>query len=253
VREQRGGVLPLEQLLSCRVSGVRVSDLAGFFERIRGEVPVESLKASWLIYGDGFRQSAWRILAKRTFDLLAALFLLVLTAPIMLLAALAIVLESGFPIIYRQERVGARGERFMLLKFRSMVSDAEPDGEAKWAAVNDARVTRVGRILRRMRIDELPQLANVLRGEMSFVGPRPERPCFVAELTNKVPFYGVRHSVKPGITGWAQVRCAYGASIEDAARKLQFDLFYVKNHTFFLDLLILLETVRVVVFAEGSR
>jgi len=253
VREQRGGVLPLEQLLSCRVSGVRVSDLAGFFERIRGEVPVESLKASWLIYGDGFRQSAWRTLAKRTFDLLAALFLLVVTAPVMLLAALAIVLESGFPIIYRQERVGARGERFMLLKFRSMVSDAEPDGEAKWAAVNDARVTRVGRILRRMRIDELPQLANVLRGEMSFVGPRPERPCFVAELTNKVPFYGVRHSVKPGITGWAQVRCAYGASIEDAARKLQFDLFYVKNHTFFLDLLILLETVRVVLFAEGSR
>ena len=253
VREQRGGVLPLEQLLSCRVSGVRVSDLAGFFERIRGEVPVESLKASWLIYGDGFRQGWSRNLAKRTFDLLAALFLLVVTAPIMLLAALAIVLESGFPIIYRQERAGARGERFMLLKFRSMVQDAEPNGTALWALVNDARVTRVGRILRRMRIDELPQLVNVLRGEMSFVGPRPERPCFVAELTEKVPFYGVRHSVKPGITGWAQVRCSYGASVEDAARKLQFDLFYVKNHTFFLDLLILLETVRVVLFAEGSR
>jgi sugar transferase (PEP-CTERM system associated) len=253
VREQRGGVLPLEQLLSCRVSGVRVTDLAGFFERVRGEVPVDSLKASWLIYGDGFRQGASRNLMKRTVDLLAALFLLVLAAPIMLLAAIAIVLESGVPIIYRQERVGARGEKFMLLKFRSMVSNAEPDGAAKWAAVNDTRVTRIGWILRRMRIDELPQLVNVLKGEMSFVGPRPERPCFVEQLTEKVPFYGVRHSVKPGITGWAQVRCAYGASIEDAARKLQFDLFYVKNHTFFLDLLILLETVRVVLFAEGSR
>ncbi|MGH8682020.1 MAG: TIGR03013 family XrtA/PEP-CTERM system glycosyltransferase [Burkholderiales bacterium] len=253
VREQRGGVLPLEQLLSCRVSGVRVTDLAGFVERIRGEVPVESLKASWLIYGDGFCQSGSRNLIKRTVDLLAALCLLALTAPIMVLAAVAIVLESGFPFIYRQERVGARGQKFMLLKFRSMVSDAEPDGEARWATVNDARVTRVGRILRRMRIDELPQLVNVLKGEMSFVGPRPERPCFVEQLTEKVPFYGVRHSVKPGITGWAQVRCPYGASIEDAARKLQFDLFYVKNHTFFLDILILAATVRVVLFAEGSR
>jgi sugar transferase (PEP-CTERM system associated) len=253
VREQRGGVLPLEQLLSCRISGVRVTDLAGFVERIRGEVPVDSLKASWLIYGEGFRQSEARSLVKRTFDLLTALCLLVLTAPIMLLAAIAIVLESGFPAIYRQERVGARGERFMLLKFRSMVRDAESNGEAQWAALNDARVTRVGRILRRMRIDELPQLVNVLKGEMSFVGPRPERPCFVGELTDKIPFYGVRHSVKPGITGWAQVRCSYGASVEDAVRKLQFDLFYVKNHTFLLDLLILLETVRVVLFAEGSR
>jgi len=253
VREQRGGVLPLEGLLSCRVSGVRVTDLAGFFERIRGEVPVDSLKASWLIYGDGFRQSGWRNLAKRTFDLLAALFFLALAAPVMLLAAVAIVLESGFPVIYRQERVGARGAKFMLLKFRSMVRNAESNGEAQWAAINDGRVTRVGRFLRRTRIDELPQLVNVLKGEMSFVGPRPERPCFVAELTGKIPFYGVRHSVKPGITGWAQVRCAYGASVEDSVRKLQFDLFYVKNHSFFLDLLILLETVRVVLFGEGAR
>jgi sugar transferase (PEP-CTERM system associated) len=253
VREQRGGVLPLEQLLSCRVSGIRVTDLAGFFERIRGEVPIDSLKASWLIYGDGFRQSQSRNLVKRTLDLLAALALLALTAPIMLLAGLAIALESGFPIIYRQERVGARGEKFMLLKFRSMILDAEHDGAARWAAVNDARVTRVGRLLRRMRIDELPQLVNVLKGEMSFVGPRPERPCFVAELSERIPFYGVRHSVKPGITGWAQVRCAYGASVEDATRKLQFDLYYVKNHAFFLDLLILLETVRVVLFGEGAR
>jgi sugar transferase (PEP-CTERM system associated) len=253
VREQRGGVLPLEQLLSCRVSGIRVTDIAGFFERIRGEVPIDSLKASWLIYGEGFRQSDARNLMKRMFDLVVALVLLVLTAPIMLLAGLAIALESGAPVFYRQERVGARGEKFWLLKFRSMVHNAEPDGEAQWASVNDARVTRVGRVLRRMRIDELPQLVNVLKGEMSFVGPRPERPCFVAKLTEKIPFYGVRHSVKPGITGWAQVRASYGASVEDAVRKLQFDLYYVKNHTFFLDLLILLETVRVVLFGEGAR
>ena len=253
VREQRGGVLPLEQLLTCRLGGVRVTDLAGFFERVRGEVPVESLKASWLIYGDGFRQGFTRNLVKRTFDLLVSLFLLVLASPIMLLTAAAILLESGFPIIYWQERVGARGQKFMLLKFRSMVRDAEADGQAQWAAVNDARVTRIGRLIRRTRIDELPQLLNVLKGEMSFVGPRPERPCFVAGLAEKIPFYGVRHSVKPGVSGWAQVRCPYGASVEDATRKLRFDLYYVKNHTFFLDLLILLETVRVVLFREGAR
>ncbi len=253
VRERRGGVLPLEQLLSCRVSGVRVTDLAGFIERIRREVPIEALKASWLIYGDGFRRGRSRNLVKRMLDLLAALALLVLTAPIMLLAAIAIALGSGFPVIYRQERVGARDERFMLLKFRSMVCDAETNGEAQWAAIDDPRVTRVGRLLRRMRIDELPQLVNVLKGEMSFVGPRPERPCFVAKLTERIPFYGVRHSVQPGITGWAQVQCSYGASVEDAVRKLQYDLYYAKNHTFFLDVVILLETVRVVVFGEGAR
>jgi lipopolysaccharide/colanic/teichoic acid biosynthesis glycosyltransferase len=171
----------------------------------------------------------------------------------MLAVAIAIALESGFPVIYRQERVGARGRKFMLLKFRSMVRDAEANGEAQWAAVDDARVTRVGRFLRRTRIDELPQLLNVLKGEMSFVGPRPERPCFVEQLTEKIPFYGVRHSLKPGITGWAQVRCSYSDSVEGSARKLQFDLYYVKNHTFVLDLLILLATVRVVLSGEGAR
>jgi sugar transferase (PEP-CTERM system associated) len=253
VREQRGGVLPLERLLNCRISGVRVTDLAGFYERIRGEVPVESLKASWLIYGDGFRQSRWRGAVKRLFDVLVALALLALAAPLMLLVAAAITLDSGAPVIYRQERVGARGVKFMLLKFRSMVVDAEANGEAQWAAVGDARITRVGRFIRRARIDELPQLLNVLKGEMSFVGPRPERPCFVDELTDKIPFYGVRHSLKPGITGWAQVRCSYSDSVEGSARKLQFDLYYVKNHTFVLDLLILLETVRVVLSGEGAR
>jgi sugar transferase (PEP-CTERM system associated) len=253
VREQRGGTLPLAELLDCRVAGVRITDVSRFFERARGEVPVESLKASWLIYGDGFKQGVSRTAVKRVFDVFAAAVLLLLAAPVMLIATLAIIIESGAPVIYRQERVGRGGRPFMLFKFRSMVQDAERDGRAQWATRNDARVTRVGRILRRSRIDELPQLWNVLRGEMSFVGPRPERPAFVAGLQRDIPFYGVRHCVKPGVTGWAQVRFAYGASVEDATRKLQFDLYYVKNHSLFLDLVILLETVRVVLFGEGAR
>ncbi len=253
VREQRGGAFPLAELLDCRVAGVRITDVSRFFERARGEVPVESLKASWLIYGDGFKQGLSRSAVKRVFDVSAAAVLLLLAAPVMLIATLAILVESGAPVIYRQERVGRGGRPFMLFKFRSMVQDAERDGRAQWATRNDARVTRVGRILRRSRIDELPQLWNVLRGEMSFVGPRPERPAFVANLERDIPFYGVRHCVKPGVTGWAQVRFAYGASVEDATRKLQFDLYYVKNHSLFLDLVILLETVRVVLFGEGAR
>jgi sugar transferase (PEP-CTERM system associated) len=253
VREQRGGVLPLRQLLDCRLGGVRVTDLAGFYERVRGEVPVESLKASWLIYGEGFRQDWLRSLIKRTFDIAASLVLLLSALPVMILATLAIFIGTGTPIIYRQERVGRGGKVFTLFKFRSMAADAERDGKARWAKANDSRVTAVGRFIRRTRIDELPQLLNVLRGEMSFVGPRPERPCFVTDLGNTIPFYGVRHSVKPGITGWAQVRYAYAASAEDAAKKLRFDLYYVKNHSLFLDVLIMVETVRVVLFGEGAR
>ena len=179
--------------------------------------------------------------------------LLVLTMPIMAVAAFAIALEGGRPIIYRQARVGFGGKPFTVLKFRSMARDAEKDGNAAWATANDARVTRVGRVLRRFRIDELPQLVNVLRGEMSFVGPRPERPEFVAMLTEQIPFYAVRHSVKPGLTGWAQVRYSYGATVEQSVRKLEYDLFYVKNHTLVLDLVILLETIRVVLLGEGAR
>ena len=253
VREQRGGVLPLRELLECRLSGVRVTTLAGFFERVYGEVPIESLKASWLIYGEGFSQGRVRNLVKRVFDVMAALTLLVLTLPVMALTALAIRFETRGPAIYRQERLGRGGIPFTLLKFRSMVLDAEKDGEAKWAVANDSRVTVVGRFIRRTRIDELPQLWNVVKGEMSFVGPRPERPCFVEQLSKTIPFYAVRHSVKPGLTGWAQVRYTYAASVEDSARKLQFDLYYVKNHSLFLDLLILVDTVRVVVFREGAR
>jgi sugar transferase (PEP-CTERM system associated) len=246
-------VLPVAELLACRAIGVRVSDLSGFFERMRGEVPIESLKASWLIYGDGFRQGFARRFAKRAFDIAASAGLLVLAAPVMALTVLAILLEGGGPVIFRQERVGRGGRSFTLLKFRSMRHDAEAGGKAQWASEKDDRVTPVGRVIRKLRIDELPQLFNVLAGEMSLVGPRPERPCFVAELATEIPFYELRHSVKPGITGWAQVRWTYTASVEDAKRKLQFDLYYVKNHSLALDLLIAIETVRVVLFAKGSR
>ena len=253
VREQRGGVLPLRELLECRLSGVRVTDLPRFFERVHGRVPIESLKASWLIYGNGFRQTWLRSTMKRSFDILVVGVLLPIALPIMGVVALLIAVDGGFPIIYRQERVGRGGHSFTLLKFRSMAHDAEKDGQAAWASVNDARVTAVGRFMRRTRIDELPQLINVLRGEMSFVGPRPERPQFVATLTEKIPFYGVRHSVKPGLTGWAQVRYTYGGNLEESVKKLEYDLYYVKNHSLLLDVLVFVKTVRVVLLGEGAR
>jgi len=253
VRQQRGGVLPLRDLLDCRLSGVQVTDLARFFERVHGQVPIESLKVSWLIYGHGFRQNPFRAFVKRAFDLLVSSILIVVTLPLMLVAAAFIGAESDGSILFRQERVGYRGRTFTVYKFRSMNADAEKDGRATWAKPNDERVTRVGRLIRRARIDELPQLLNVLKGEMSFVGPRPERPEFVAMLTEQIPFYAVRHSVKPGLTGWAQVRYSYGASVEQSVRKLEYDLYYVKNHTLLLDVMILFETVRVVLLGEGAR
>lgn len=253
VRQQRGGVLPLRGLLECRLNGIQITDLARFFERVHGRVPIESLKASWLIYGNGFRQNWLRRLVKRTFDILVAMALLVLLLPLMAIVAVLISFERAGPVIYRQERIGLRGAPFVVLKFRSMQKDAEGDGTPRWAEPKDSRVTALGRILRRTRIDELPQLCNVLKGEMSFVGPRPERPVFVTMLTEQIPFYQVRHSVKPGITGWAQVRYSYGATVEQSVKKLEYDLYYVKNNTLFLDLLVLLETVRVVLLGEGAR
>jgi sugar transferase (PEP-CTERM system associated) len=253
VREQRGGVLPIRDLLDCRVRGVAVRDLSAFYERVRGEVPVESLKASWLIYGDGFTHSATRAFVKRTFDVALSAVLLVLALPVMILTALAILLEGRGPIFFLQERVGRGGQSFLCVKFRSMQTDAESDGIARWASANDARVTRVGRLLRKLRVDELPQLFNVLSGEMSLVGPRPERPAFVAGLKESIRFYDLRHSMKPGVTGWAQVRYPYGSSVEDSQRKLQYDLFYLKNHSLALDVLILMETVRVVLLGEGAQ
>ena len=253
VRERRGGVLPLRQLLDARLAGVRVMDLAAFYERERGMLKVDNLRASWLIFGQGFDQGMTRDVVKRLFDVFVSLILLFLTLPLVLGAVIMIVLESGWPVLYRQERVGQGGVPFTIFKLRSMRQDAEKDGRPQWAQAADARVTRVGRFIRKTRIDELPQLYNVLRGDMSFVGPRPERPFFVDQLIADIPYYDVRHSVKPGVTGWSQVRYPYGASVEDSLAKLQYDLYYVKNHSLFLDLLILMETAQVVLLGKGAR
>ena len=252
-REQRGGVMPMDQLLTCRTRGTKILDLAAFYERSHAEVPVDSLKASWLVYGEGFVQGPARRLAKRGFDIVSSSLLLAIATPVMLLTALAIKLDSRGPVFYRQERVGLGGRSFLCVKFRSMGVDAESDGVARWATKNDSRVTRVGAFLRKTRIDELPQLISVLKGEMSIVGPRPERPEFVARLKSQIPFYDLRHGVKPGVTGWAQVRYTYGASVEDARKKHQFDLYYLKNNSLLLDLQILIETVTVVLFREGAQ
>jgi sugar transferase (PEP-CTERM system associated) len=253
VREQRGGGVPMDQLLDCRIAGVPILDLAGFYERTKAEVPVDSLKASWLVYGDGFVQGRAREITKRVFDIVSSATLLVLGAPLMLMTAVMIRLDSRGPILYQQERVGLGGETFQCIKFRSMRTDAEKDGVARWATKNDNRITRVGAFIRKTRIDELPQLFSVLRGEMSMVGPRPERPSFVAQLREQIPYYDLRHTVKPGLTGWAQVRFSYGASLDDARRKHQFDLYYVKNNSLLLDLQVLIETVSVVLFREGAH
>ncbi len=253
VHERRGGILPLRELLDCKLSGVNVLDLASYFERALGQIRLDSLKVGWLIFGDGFRQNLGRTVIKRLFDIVAASTLILLALPVMAITALLIVLEDGFPILYRQERVGLNGRLFNVVKFRSMRKDAESDGKPRWATANDDRTTRVGRIIRKLRIDELPQLFSVLSGDMSLVGPRPERPYFVDKLTRDIPFYAVRHSVKPGVTGWAQVSYHYGASVDDSIQKLQYDLYYVKNHTLFLDIVILFETVGVVLTGKGAQ
>ncbi|MCX9156915.1 TIGR03013 family PEP-CTERM/XrtA system glycosyltransferase [Niveibacterium sp. 24ML] len=253
VRERRGGSMSLKQLLDCKLAGVKVLDLSSFYERVRGQVRIDALKASWLIYGEGFRQGWVRSTIKRTFDLVVGTFMLISALPVMLVTAIAIAIESGLPIFYTQERVGRGGRVFRVIKFRSMRTDAEKDGKPRWASAKDDRVTRVGRIIRKTRIDELPQLLNVIRGDMSLVGPRPERPYFVDQLARDIPFFAVRHSVKPGLTGWAQVRYQYGSTVDDAVQKLQYDLYYVKNHSLFLDVLILAETVRVVLTGEGAH
>lgn len=252
-RERRGGVLPLRQLLDCKLRGVKVLDTVSFYERERGVLKIDDLRASWLVFGQGFDQGLFRDIVKRVFDIIVAAVLLVLTLPLVLLASLAIIVESGRPVLFRQERVGEHGHMFTMYKLRSMRRTAEREGLPQFATANDARVTTVGRFIRATRIDELPQLVNVLLGDMSFVGPRPERPFFVEKLREQVPYYEMRHSVKPGLTGWAQVRFRYGASLEDSQTKLQYDLYYVKNHSLFLDLLILVETMQVVLMRKGAR
>ena len=251
--ERRSGSMSLRDLLECKINGMRVSDISTHFEKRLGQIRLDYVNAGWLIFGDGFNQGFLRTAIKRVFDVVCAAVLLVITLPIMLLTMLCIAAESRGSVFYRQERVGLNGKSFDVIKFRSMRSDAEQDGNPRWALASDDRITRVGRFIRRVRIDELPQLYNVLKGEMSMVGPRPERPFFVDTLTKDIPYYAVRHSVKPGVTGWAQVRYEYGATVEDAKQKLQYDLYYVKNHTMFLDMLIMFETVSVVLTGKGAR
>jgi sugar transferase (PEP-CTERM system associated) len=253
VRDRRGGGFPMQELLECKMKGIGVVELPTFFEREYRQVMLESLNPSWMVLGDGFRQGFCRNRAKRLFDLTVSTVLLLASLPVLFLAVICIYLESGLPVLYRQERVGRGGRVFTLYKLRSMRTDAESDGTPQWAAADDDRTTRVGRFLRKSRIDELPQIFNVLKGEMSFVGPRPERPVFVDQLVKQIPFYALRHSVQPGITGWAQVRYAYGASVDDAVEKLQHDLYYAKNNSLFLDIMILIATVEVVLWGRGAR
>ena len=251
--ERRAGSMPMRELLDCKLAGILVFDMTTYFERMLGQIRVDYVNAGWLIFGDGFNQGFYRTAVKRAFDILCSLILIAVTAPIMLITALAIWLESRGPIFYRQERVGANSRNFDVVKFRSMRTDAEKDGKPVWATARDNRVTRIGNIIRKLRIDELPQLFNVLEGEMSLVGPRPERPYFVEQLTKEIPYYAVRHSIKPGVTGWAQVKYQYGSTIEDSQEKLQYDLYYVKNHSLFLDFVILFETIGVVLTGKGAR
>ncbi len=251
--DERRRVLPMDQLLLCRMHGIRVIDSDAFLERVTGRIDLMAANQSWLIFSDGFACNRFYDGVRRAIDIVASGGLLILTAPLMLLVALAVKLDSRGPVIYRQERVGRYGRTFSIYKFRSMVDQAERDGKAVWATTNDPRVTRVGRWIRLTRLDELPQLFNVLKGDMSLIGPRPERPEFVAELCEAIPFYNERHRLRPGITGWAQINHQYASTPEDNRFKTEYDLYYLKNRSIFLDLVILLQTVRIVVFQEGAR
>jgi sugar transferase (PEP-CTERM system associated) len=249
-RDRRG--LPIDDLLDCKLKGVNIVEYLTFWERETGRIDLEALQPSWLFFSDGFRMNWFPNFLKRLFDVVVSGVFVILTLPIMLVAAIAIRLEGPGPIFYVQERVGLHGRRFHLKKFRSMMVNAETDGP-RWAAANDQRITRVGALIRKTRIDEIPQIFNVLRGDMSFIGPRPERPFFVETLAKEIPYYSERHRVKPGISGWAQINFPYTASVEDAREKLTYDLYYVKNRSLFLDFVILLQTARVVLWPEGVR
>jgi sugar transferase (PEP-CTERM system associated) len=252
--EERRNALPLKDLLRIKTTGVHVNELSTFLERETGRVDLDSVNPSWLIFSDGFSSGRmFSSITKRIFDVAASLLLLTLTLPLIALAAIVVKLDSRGPAFYRQRRVGLYGVGFDIPKLRSMRTDAEIGGTAVWAEKDDPRITRIGRILRKTRIDELPQCWSVLKGEMSFVGPRPERPQFVADLEEQLPYYAERHMVKPGITGWAQINYPYGASIDDARQKLEYDLYYAKNYSPFLDLLILLQTLRVIIWSGGAR
>ncbi|MCZ6703575.1 MAG: TIGR03013 family PEP-CTERM/XrtA system glycosyltransferase [Ignavibacteria bacterium] len=253
--DDRRNQFPVDDMLECKMQGIHIIDINIFLERQQGKISLETLNPSAVIYSDGFTRNHFKTCIKFFSDNLISLIMLIFATPIMLLTALAILIESGGrdPIFYRQKRVGKNNQTFNVLKFRSMHLDAEKDGVAKWASKNDSRVTKVGAFIRKTRIDELPQLFNVLAGDMSFVGPRPERPKFVEDLAEEIAYYRLRHHIKPGITGWAQINYPYGASVADAKEKLQFDLYYLKHHNLFLDLIIVMQTVAVIVRSMGSR
>jgi sugar transferase (PEP-CTERM system associated) len=250
--KERRGNMPVSELLHLKFGGVEVEDAHSFIEKVTGRIHLEQISPSWLILSDGFRKSQFLYAVKRTFDIVIALIAFVLTLPVMIIVAIAIWLESGGPVLFRQERTGYKGRSFRIMKFRSMCHKAEEGGPV-WAASDDNRITRVGRFIRKYRFDELPQIINVLRGEMSLVGPRPERPHFCELLEQNIPFFQLRHTVRPGITGWAQVKYQYGASIEESKIKLEYDFFYIKHMSFILDLAILFETAKVMIYGRGAK
>lgn len=252
-RRGKDTYFPLDELLECKMNGVRVTEVVTFYERECGVIELSEVYQGWMVFGSGFKYSQLRDFLKRVFDISVSLILVAIAWPAMILTAVAIALESGFPVIYKQQRVGLRGESFWIYKFRSMGHDAEKGGKAIWARQNDSRITRVGAFIRNTRLDELPQIYNVLKGDMSFVGPRPERPEFVDELNERLDYYQERHSVRPGLMGWAQLKYSYGASYEDAANKLKYDLYYVKNHSFMLDVLIVVQSIEVILLGKGVR
>jgi len=251
--EDRRNSLPMETLLRHKLAGGRVYDAASFLEETLGKIPLEGLPPSWFVFSEGFREGPIHSFLRRVLEVVIAILLLIISLPLCLLAALLIKIESKGPVFFRQERVGKEGKLFHVLKFRSMRSDAEADTGPVWASKEDPRVTRVGRLIRKLRIDEIPQIWNVLRGDMALVGPRPERPHFVGELRLRIPYYDERHTVKPGLTGWAQINYPYGSSLEDADEKLQYDFYYIKHRSPLFDLYIVARTIKVVLLGEGSR
>ncbi len=251
--KDRRGTLPIHEILECKMNGIEVMEWPTFYEKNMNKIDIMNVNPSHLVLGDGFQRNRLTVVVKGIMDRVLALIGLVLFAPFGALIALAIKANSPGPVLYSQERVGLNGKSFRIYKFRSMVVDAEKNAAPQWASEQDPRITRVGRFLRKTRLDEVPQLINILKGEMSFIGPRPERPYFVGELEKCIPFYGLRHVTKPGLSGWAQIRYRYGATVEDAVKKLEYDLYYIKNLSIFLDLMIFMETIQVILFGKGSR
>lgn len=250
-RKCEGSEFPMEQLVACKMAGIEIINVQSFYERELNRVDLDTLRPSWLLFADGFYVSQYRNLMKRAFDIVVSLLLGLILLPVVMVVALFVFIETGRPIFYSQIRVGKGGKHFKIYKIRSMVIDAEKSGEAIWASENDARVTKVGAFIRNTRLDEIPQLWNVIRGDMSFVGPRPERPEFVDSLNEKIPFYSHRHAIKPGLMGWAQLHYSYGSSVTDAKNKLEYDLYYTKNHSIVMDLLIMIQTVEIVLLGKG--